>query len=118
MRLRRIRSDHFQLLLIHSTRNTDSEDFDSCVPRQLCFSLRQFVVDVGGPISNKKYESSDVRPRSPLLDKHLCTCSLQGTCYVSIPAVDVHLLQRVKDAVRLSIVVQVENNIRFVTELH
>jgi len=118
MRFWRIRSDHVQLSLIHSTRNSNSEDFDSGLFCQLRFDLRLFWVDVGGSISDKKYESTNVSPSSSLFDKHLCACSLQSTCYVGISAVNVQILQHFQNAVRFRVVVQVEYNIRFVTKLH
>jgi len=79
MRFGRIRSDHSQLSLIHITRNSDGEDFDASVLRELCFRLRLLCVDVRDSISDKKQKSTNVTNISPcsvVFGEHLVAGSL------------------------------------------
>jgi len=118
MQFGRIGSDRRKLPLVHPGRNSDREDFDSGVFRQLCFGQRLALVDVCGPIGYQKQKSANVLPRSTLFNKHFGPCSLQCTCYVRIAAVDVQYLQRTDDRIQLRVVVEVEHDIRLVAKLH
>jgi len=121
MRFGRIRSDHSQLSLIHVARNSNGEDFDASVLRELCLRLRLVWIDVGDSVSDKKQKSTNVTNVSSCsvdFGEHLGTGSLQGACQVRVASVDVQHPQLFENAVFLRVVVKMENNIRFDTELH
>jgi len=116
MLLRRIGSDCLQLFLVCPARNSDREDFDSGIFCQLCFGQRLVYVRVS--IVYQKHKSTNVLPRSTLFEEHLCPGSLQRTCDVSNPTVGFQRPQNFDDAVRIRVVIQVEDDIRSVAELH
>ena len=77
-----------------------------------------FRVDVSDAVGDEKYQLTNAVSRSTLFDEHFRTGGFQCSCDVRVSAVDFKDTHSSDHAVDVRVVVQMENDVRFVAELH
>ena len=114
----RIRSDRFQLSLVHASRNSNSEDLNPGVLSQLCLRQSLVFVDIGGTVGDKEHNSTNIGACSAILDEHPRAGGMKGARNVSVAAVDVQFSQPFDDAVHIGVGRQIERYVDVAAEFH